>query len=124
MHQSEFQKAKLRRVLTVQGKLYTFKRYQLNQFKEKTTQATEVSTLKGLFHNVTSYISVQEGEATRKQRKFTPTIMTLYDDFILSPVLMGDEVEFEGKRYTVTGTENVEEGNYAVDISLEVVDIG
>lgn len=124
MHQSEFQKAKLRRVLTVQGKLYTFKRYQLNQFKEKTTQATEFSTLKGLFHNVTSYISVQEGDATRKQRKFTPTIMALYDDFIVTPIVMGDEVEFEGKKYIVTGVENVEEGNYAVDISLEVIDIG
>lgn len=120
----EFQKAKLRRVLAVQGRSYTFKRYLLNQFKEKTSQVTNTVTLKGIFHNVTSYISVQEGDATRKQRKFTPTIMTLYDDFILSPVFMGDEVEFEGKRYTVTGTENVEEGNYAVDISLEVIDIG
>lgn len=124
MHQSEFQKSKLRRVLTVQGKSYTFKRYQINQFKEKTSQATEVATLKGLFHNVTSYISIQEGESTRKQKKFTPTIMTLYDDFIISPVLMGDEVEFESRRYVVTGTDNIEEGNYAVDISLEVVDIG
>lgn len=122
--QSDFQKAKLRRVLTVQGRSYTFKRYLLNQFKEKTSQATEVTTLKGIFHNVTSYIAVQEGDATRKQRKFTPTIMTLYDDFIVTPIVMGDEVEFEGKRYAVTGTENVEEGNYAVDISLEVVDLG
>lgn len=118
------QKAKLKRQMKIRGVDYTFTRKALNKFKEPVGTQVESITLKGIFHNVTSYINVIVGDSTKKQAKFTPTILALYDDYIVKLVEMGDEVEFAGQNYKVNGVTNVENGNYAMDISLEVVSVG
>lgn len=121
MLNTAFQTCKLRRALKIQGKEYLFKRYGVNKFKEKTPVELDSISIKGIFHNTTSYIDITEGAATKKQRKFTPMLMVLYEDYIIKPVLTGDIVEFMGQRYKVTGIDNVEESDYAIDISLEVI---
>lgn len=119
---SVFQRNKVARNINLRGSEYTFKRYGINKFKEKSELIKTIS-IKGLFHNTVSYVSIIQGEATRKQKKFTPTILMLYDDFEMDPLNIDDEVEFMGQKYKVTGWVNIEEGNYAIDISLEVIAI-
>lgn len=123
MLNTAFQTCKLRRALKIQGKEYLFKRYGANKFKEKTPVELDSISIKGIFHNTTSYTDIAEGASTKKQRKFTPMLMVLHEDYIVKPVLTGDVTEFMGQRYKVTGVENVEESDYAINISLEVVAI-
>lgn len=121
MH-AQFSKQKIRRLVKTQGVQFNFVRREKNDYGEiDDTSMPQILTLQGVYHEQSSYVSVTSSDATRTQTKKTPMILTVYDDFEASPVMLDDEMEFNGKQFRVTGVVNVNEENFAIDISLEVI---
>lgn len=115
------QKRKIERVIKTQGKAFTFRRNSLNKFKEVSKTEVLQIPINGLYHEQASYITITEGLATRRQKKVIPMVMVLYDDFKSQPIKLDDVVTHNSINYKVSGFTNVQEENFAIEISLEVV---
>ena len=117
-----FQRNVLRRNILWNGKLYEFKRNVTNKYGEKQDGQYEAKTylVKGIFHKVTSYIKVEDGEAARVQSKSAPMIVCLFDD-ISSKLKIDDKLMMNGQLYRVNGIEDINGEQAFLDISLEVI---
>lgn len=117
-----FQRNVLRRNILWNGKLYEFKRNVTNKYGEKQDDQYEAETylVKGIFHKVTSYIRVEDGEAARVQSKSAPMIVCLFDD-ISTQLKIDDKLMMNGQLYKVNGIEDINEEQAFLDISLEVI---
>lgn len=120
-----FQKNALRRNILWNGKLYEFKRNEVNKYGEKQDGQYEAETylIKGIFHKVTSrnlYITIDGGEAARVQSKSAPMIICLFDD-ISSKLKIDDKLMMNGQLYRVNGIEDINGEQAFLDISLEVI---
>jgi hypothetical protein len=124
---SNFQRRKLQRWLDVHGQPYEFTRHPLNAYKEPVKSAPPKKIeLVGLFYtqnNQKGFWMLNEFDETRVRYKryLTSFIMVMYDDFKLDPILPDDQVVVNGKLFRVTGTTNVQEDNFMVNISLDLV---
>lgn len=119
-----FEKAKLRRALNTHGKTYAFYRLTKNKFGEYVDDTENVvANIKALFHkaNSGSYITLTTNTESRFISEKNPMLLTSYDEFNLNTIKIDDIVYINNKTYKVTGWFDVEEANYAVDISLEEV---
>ena len=117
-----FETAKARRAIQKDGSIFTFAKRTLNAFGESDISTTAKVIAKGLFHIESVYVSVVSSTGTRSQRKPTPMIMFLHSDLQDKNTLgIDDEVEYNGKKYKVTGISNPGELNITLDVSLEVV---
>lgn len=117
-----FQRNVLRRNILWNGKLYEFKRNMTNKYGEKQDDQYEAKTylVKGIFHKVTSYIRVDDGEAARVQSKSAPMIVCLFDD-ISTQLKIDDKLMMNGQLYRVNGIEDINGEQAFIDISLEVI---
>ena len=117
-----FQRNVLRRNILWNGKLYEFKRNVANKYGEKQNDQYESKTysIKGIFHKVTSYVRVEDGEAARVQSKSVPMIVCLFDD-ISTQLKIDDKLMMNGQLYKVNGIEDINEEQAFIDISLEVI---
>jgi hypothetical protein len=120
-----FQQQKIKRYLEVHGEPFTFVRHGVNAYNEPTDETTEVEHT-GLFYtqnNQKGFWLVNEFEQSRVRYKryVTNFILVDYDAFVLAPVYADDTVQVNGKPYRVTGTTNIQEANFAVNISVEQV---
>lgn len=115
-----FERNKIKRLINYFGQSLNFKRKGKNEFGEETEDITEI-TINGVYHELSSHVSVSEGNATRTQSKPTPMVLTLYEEFNTNPILLDDTLFVNKKLYRVTGATNIQEGNYGVDISLELI---
>ena len=113
-----FERNKLSRLIRVQGLPYTFKRHKLNDFKEPMEEVS-ATTVRGVFHQTTQYVSVVGADASSVQNKFSPFILALYPE--AKGIKQGDFVQINGVKYAVNGLNNIGNWNIAVDISLEAV---
>lgn len=118
MKAPRFELNKIRRLINVNGILYTFKRDMVDDFKEVTGAVSEM-TVKGVFHQTTQHISVVGSDAASVQQKSSPYILALYAD--AECLAQGDHVVINGVKYKVTGLTDVNNWNIAIDISLEAV---
>lgn len=124
---SNFQRRKLQRWLDVHGQPYEFTRHPMNTYKEPVKSAPlKKIELVGLFYtqnNQKGFWMLNEFDETRVRYKryLTSFIMVMYDDFKLDPILPDDQVVVNGKPFRVTGTTNVQEDNFMVNISLDLV---
>ena len=124
---SNFQRQKIDRYLTVHGTDYTFLRYPKGEYEELNRAASPHSIrLRGLFYtqnNQKGFWMLNEFDETRVRYKryLTSFIIVRYEDYVLDPIKLDDEVEVNGQAYRVTGVTNVQEDNFAVNISLDLI---
>lgn len=117
----DFQTNKIERLLKAQGQQFNFVRKGKNEFGETdNTDLPQISTLVGVYHEQNSYISLSESEASVIPSKPIPMILTTYQRYKNTLVLPDDKVSINGRNFKVTGITNIQEGNYGIDISLEV----
>lgn len=116
-----FEENKVRRLINTQGKEFVFERMAFNDFKERIPTEFTTHTIKGIYHQESSYVTITEKTGSRSLKKVVPLILTLWETLEADPILLDDEVSFNGIRYRVNGITNVQEGNFAGDISLEVI---
>ena len=114
-----FERDKLRKQIQMYGKNYIFKREQLNEYKEPTGEVDVVSPVVGIYHAFGSYTSRQITEGAVVAKNQTPMIVCLLEDAVLLHV--DDFVEIGDEKYRIISLNNVNNLNYAVEISLEVL---
>lgn len=120
MVNNKFETYKLQRELKRIGKEYVFKRAELNQFKEPTSDTKEIGKLVGLYHEQNSHVNVATGETTQTRTKKIPSILCLFEDANFLEI--GDITKINSKTFRVTGIVNIQEWNIIADVSLEVLD--
>lgn len=119
MRNVEIQKAKLKRIIDLQGVEYTFYRDNKDELGEPTGESADVATIKGLWHESQGYVSLVSGDASTVRSKPQAQILTLYE--MKGDISQGDYLMIDGTRYNVTGVHDPTLLGIAADISLEVV---
>lgn len=119
MRNIQFQKAKLKRLVDVQGLSYTFYRDGKNELGEPNGTIQEVLTLTGIWHESQGYIKTTSGDASTVKSKPQSQILTLWDS--VGGISQGDYLLVGKSRYNVTGVHDPTNLGVAADISLEVV---
>lgn len=118
MKVTSFEQNKAVRLINTQGAKFTFFRSTIDEFKEP-TEEEKVAEIKGVFHRLSSHISVIGMNASTVQSKRTPYILALYPE--AKELQQGDIVYINGRKHKVTGATNIGEMNTILDISLEEV---
>ena len=120
---NDFQKTKLRRELDRKGIDVTVTRYSKNDYGELSDNSSKTFNLRALFHkaNTGSYVQLTTDRGSRMQSEKSPMLLTLYELFEEEPLQIDDVITFNNNTYKVNGWFNVEEANYAIDISMEEV---
>lgn len=119
MRNTQIQRAKLKRLIDLNGEEYIFYRDGKNELGEPNDSASVVATLKGLWHESQGYVSLTSGDAATVRSKPQSQILTLYDPGV--SILQKDYIMVGKTRYNVTGTHDPTNLGIALDISLEVV---
>ena len=112
-----FLKNKVNRILKSRGMDYTFTRMTVDAYKQP-TEGSKV-TIRGLYHEQNSFISVTGSDSASVQRKKSPMILTLLDDSVKS-LNQGDKITIESVSYTVSGVLDIQNYGVVADISLEM----
>lgn len=116
MREYQFLEAKVKRQIDWNGVELLFTRMEEDKYHRGTKAVNTV--VRGVYHQATSYQQKKSGEASVTSTKPKPMFLCLYNDG--SKVRQGDIVFINGKKYFVSGIENVQELNVALEISLEV----
>lgn len=119
MRNIQFQKAKLKRLIDVQGRSYTFYRDGKNELGEPNNSVQMVTTLTGIWHESQGYVNVTSGDASTVKSKPQSQILTLWD--YIGDISQGDYIRVGKSRYNVTEVHDPTNLGVAADISLEVV---
>lgn len=124
MVNTRFEAYKIKREIKRSGKQFKFKRIKRNKYKEPDVKEgfDVLGSLGGLYHEQNSMVSVQTNETTQSRTKKIPAILCLWEDAQNLQLQFEDVVFINGKRFKITGVENVAELNIIADISLEVFD--
>lgn len=91
-------------------------RPKLNEFKEP-VGGTLVGSFRGLFHTSTGFLDISLAEAGKIASRKYPQLLTLYTDKIQKE----DIVDLEGRKYTVTGVDDIGGLHLCTDLSLREV---
>lgn len=118
MNAALFQLYKVKRLIVVQGQNLLFSRQGENEFGEPNGQ-TESVTIKGVYHETTSFLSKTSTEATTIQQKSSPMVLCLWKD--TENISDRYRLSFNNKTYTIGGIKNLAEANLIAEISLEEV---
>lgn len=126
MINTTFEAYKIKRELKRSGIEYEIKRRKKNDFGEpvENEEPKVIGKLKGLYHEQNGTIQITTGDTTQTRTKKIPMILCLYEDTALLVLQVGDIIDFNSKRFKVTGVTNIQEWNIISDVSLEVVDNG
>lgn len=119
MRNLQFQKAKLKRLIDLEGITITFLRDKLNDFNEPDGSSIEVATIKGLWHTSNSYVTLTKGDAATVRSKPSPEFLTLFEDG--KDIKQGDYVMLNGTKFNVNGPVDVGNLQLAINVSLEEV---
>lgn len=120
MNSSAFQLNKVRRLIKTQGRSVVVTRQEKNKFNEPNGEA-EVFSVKGVFHETTSYLSKTGTDGSTVRAKSSPMFMCLWDDAI--KLKHTDKVSMNSHTYNIGEIKNLCEANLVADISLEEVQI-
>lgn len=110
---------KVKREIETHGDKYTFYRDVLNEYKELTGEHEIVSTICGIFHSSGNYVLREANESTIKRTKRQPMFLCAWESS--EKIRSGDYMILNGKRFEVTGKNNINEYNTICDMSLEVI---
>ena len=114
---------RVKRRILWDGRDFTFTRYAVNEYHEKTKEIEKQYTIKGIYHDGGGYggmlnIELLEREGSRDLMKTKPMILCLCDD-ISKDVQMDDRVFIGDDEYFVAERTNLTNYNIAYEISLE-----
>ena len=120
----KFEQAKLKRLLSTQGKSYTFERLKRNQFGELVNppEVARRFVIVGIYHEWAQHVQEHVQSETRYRTEKRPLILSEYSK--ASQLQVDDRVQFGGVSYKVVAVRNVNALGVYGDISLEVVDSG
>lgn len=118
MHKTAFQLNKVRRLIKTCGKVFKFSRPGANEFGEPNGETVSHS-IKGVFHETTSYVSKTTADSSTTRQKSSPKVLTLWEE--AKNLLHTDVLTFNEKSYRVNEIKNLAEANLVADISLEEV---
>lgn len=116
---TQFQTAKLKRLIALQGEDFIIMRDTLNELNEPDGGESEVVSFRGIWHESNSYVTTTKGDAATVRSKSSPQILALLDS--VKEVKQGDFLRIGDKRYNITGMDNLTNLDVAADISLEEV---
>lgn len=118
MNSSAFQLNKVRRLIKAQGRSVVVTRQERNKFNEPNGEA-EVFTIKGVFHETTSYLSKTGSDGSTVRAKPSPMLMCLWED--IQKVQHTDQLVINNRTYNIGEIKNLCEADVVGDISLEEV---
>ena len=118
MNSAMFQLNKVRRLINTQGRSVDVLRQGKNKFGEPNGEA-EVFSVKGVFHETTSYLSKTGTDGSTVRAKSSPMFMCLWDEAI--KLKHTDQVSMNNHTYNIGEIKNLCEANLVADISLEEV---
>lgn len=116
MREYQFLLSKIKHQIDWNGEEFVFIHTEEDKY-HRSTEPTEI-TLKGIYHQNSSYVQKTTQDATVTKSKPSPMILCLYTDG--NAISLQDVVKINGKDMVVTGIENVQELNVALQLSLEV----
>ena len=117
-----FQKNKVNRLILINGQTFIFRRHKLNEFNEPIKDEYEEIEVKGVYHEVSGYITKTTSDNTTIRSKKQPMILIRVEDEQF--LKKNDILHFKGKHYIVVDFINVNEYGICTDVSLEVVENG
>lgn len=117
MKTPEFLRHKISRQLNTHGLMYNFTLMKEDEYHQPTEDSS--IEIRGVYHEVNSFITVASSNAASVQRKKSPMILTLLDDSV-KRIKQGDRVTINSTRYTVSGVLDIQNYGVAADISLEM----
>ena len=112
-----FLKNKISRLLKTNGMEYTFTLMCEDEYKQP--KEGEVVTIKGIYHEANSFITVTASDSASVQRKKSPMILTLFNEEV-EKLKQGDKVLINTVTYKVSGVLDIQNYGVAADISLEM----
>lgn len=115
-----FLKNKIDRQIKLNGQKFEFERYEEDEFHQVSDEPILSIELDGIFHTSNSYINQNTTDGGKTFTKQQPMILTLYEQGNL--IKTNDTVIIEEKRYKVIRTNNVNNFDVAIDISLELME--
>ena len=110
------------RAINTHGQEFTFKHHSKSAFGEPDTEFTTI-TVKGLFHQTRGYITKTTSDGSITRSKPQPQILALVNESSGS-LTLDDTLEYKDQNYRVTGVNNINNLDIALDISLEMIDNG
>lgn len=113
------ERAKLKKVLLLSGKDYTFSIQEKNDFNEPTAALGSKTILRCILHQTRIQVTKQATDAATTQMKILPMLLCGYEQFTATPVGIGHRVTINGIEYMVTGATNIGGADLSIDISLE-----
>ena len=118
MNAAAFQLNKVRRLINTQGRSVVVTRQRKNKFNEPNGEA-ETFTVKGVFHETTSYLSKTGSSGSTVRAKPSPMLLCLWD--AVNALQHTDLITVNNRNYKIGEIKNLCEANVAADISLEEV---
>lgn len=113
-----FLENKVKRLLRTSGIQYDFISVGKDAYNQP-TESSEVLSVKGVYHEQNSFITVSSSEAASVQRKKSPMILTLFTDSVRK-LKQGDKVYINERLYKVSGVLDIQNYGVVADISLEM----
>lgn len=118
-----FQQNKVNRLILVNGEEFEFERRKVNDFGEPIKdEPGELIKVKGLYHEVNSFVSKVGSEASTTRSKPQPMILCMNEEG--AKVKRDDLLTYKGTKYKVVEIANPVKLDICLDISLEVVQDG
>lgn len=112
-----FLKNKVSRLLSSQGTEYNFTHMGEDEYHQPVEDS--IITVKGVYHETNSFITLSSTDSASVQRKKNPMILTLIDETVLS-LRQGDKVLINGVTYKIAGVLDLQNYGVVADISLEM----
>lgn len=104
------------------GSNYLIQRNELNEYREKTGNITDVKKIQGIFHIEKGYSTRTVSDGSETVSKGQPKLFVKTKD--VCSVIKNDFLEIDNKAYIITDINDVEGFGIVSDLSLEVLQDG
>ena len=119
-----FEAAKIKRFIQMYGNTYTFRRPDLNAYKQPTGKSFDQCIIKGVYHEASyKYLAEKVSAAGSVVNDLVPMILCMKDENSDS-IKPDDEVVVNGKHMVVEKVKDLNNCGFAYDISLRYIDYG
>lgn len=118
MNSAAFQLNKVKRLINTQGRSVIVTRQGKDKFNEPNGEA-EVFSIKGVFHETTSYLSKTGSNGSTIRAKPAPMFMCLWEE--AQGLQHTDQVLLNNRTYNIGEIKNLDEADIIADVSLTEV---
>lgn len=104
------------------GSNYLIQRNELNEYREKTGNITDVKKIQGIFHIEKGYSTKKVSDGSETVSKGQPKLFVKTND--ICSVIKNDFLDIDNKVYVITDINDIEGFGIVSDLSLEVLQDG